>query len=256
MSEPWNLTPDQWSEVLSAEAVLERSVENLLNRRVPPWALTLLQLTEDSKEVLDLGSGRGEHSAWLALHGREPTLLDWSRENLKFSGNLFDKLSIAGKFVHADMTHLLPFETDSFDAVFSCGVFEYFTDQEIRSILNEAGRVSRKKVIIMTPNALAIAYRIGKWYLERTHRWYWGGERPMRTLKPHFDAVSRGRFCEFTVGARHALNFLTMRGGKTIQRLLTQLGIKDHPYPVFLKQGYLLVSVGEKAQNNRSWIQE
>jgi hypothetical protein len=99
----------------------------------------------------------------------------------------------------------------------------------------------------MIPNAFAIAYRIGKWYMERIHSWPWGGERPVRTLKPYFQAVSRGRFYEFTVGAQHALNFLTMRGGETIKKMLIRFGVRDHPDPVSLKQGYLLVSVGEKA---------
>ena len=253
---PWNLDPEEWSNILLKSASPDAIGGGLKKGTSVPWATTLLNLTENMETLLDLGSGTGEHSAFLALDGRKTTLTDWSYENLQFSEKLFTAMGLGGRFLQLDITAPLPFKEGSFDTVFSCGVFEYFMDEEIRSILKESFRVSRKKVIIMTPNALAIAYRIGKWHLERTHRWYWGGERPMRTLKPHFDAVNRGRFCEFTVGAQHALNFLTMRGGKKIQRLLPRLGIKDHPNPVFLKQGYLLVSVGEKAQNNRSRIRE
>ncbi len=69
----------------------------------------------------------------------------------------------------------------------------------------------------------------------------------MRTLKPHFQLVSKGRFYEFTVGAQHALNFLTMRRGVKIQRFLARVGFRDHSDLAPFKQGYLLVSVGEKA---------
>lgn len=247
MMKPWNLAPEKWSDLLLGSVSPEQAAEDVKKGRLMPWALSLQHLTAGIQTVLDLGSGRGEHSAFLALGGRETMLTDWSDENLEFSKKLFSVMGLEGRFLQADITAPLPFKEGAFDAVFSCGVFEYFTDEVIQSILRESFRVSRKKVIIMVPNALAISYRIGKWYMERTGRWYWGGERPMRTLKPHFRSVTKGRFYEFTVGAQHALNFLTMRGGRKIQKLLTCLGIRDDPDPAPLRQGYLLVSVGEKA---------
>jgi len=246
MMKPWNLAPEKWSDLLLGSVSPEEAAEDLKRGRLMPWALSLQHLTADIQTVLDLGSGRGEHSAFLALGRRETTLTDWSNENLEFSKKLFSVMGLEGRFLQADITAPLPFKEGSFDAVFSCGVFEYFTDEQIKSILKESFRVSRKKVIIMIPNAFAIAYRIGKWYMERIHRWPWGGERPMRTLKPHFRSVNKGRFYEFTVGAQHSLTFLNMRGGETIKKMLIRFGVRDHLDPVSLKQGYLLVSVGEK----------
>ena len=247
MSHPWNLTPAQWSDVLL------RGIEpEGVARRVPtdnsnPWGTTLLEYTKDSKTILDLGSGRGQHSARLALAGKQTTLVDWSVDNVEFSMKLFETLKMPGSFCRADMLKPLPFKDDVFDTVFSCGVFEYFSDQEIREILKEAFRVARKQVIIMVPNALSIPYRIGKFYMERTGTWEWGGERPFVTMKPYFRAVGCNRMREVSVAAKTSLNFLTMRGGGLLKRLTTSvLRLTDHPEPSLFKQGYLLITVGEK----------
>ena len=41
------------------------------------------------------------------------------------------------------MTKRLPFDDNSFDTVFSCGVFEYFSDSQIKEILKEAFRIAK-----------------------------------------------------------------------------------------------------------------
>jgi ubiquinone/menaquinone biosynthesis C-methylase UbiE len=159
-------------------------------------------------------------------------------------------MNLKGKFYHADITKPLPFTSNSFDTVFSCGVFEYFTDETIRSILREAFRVSSKQVIIMVPNAASVAYRIGKWYLEKTRKWQWGGEVPSYSLKPYFRSVGSMRTFEYSVAAKLSLNFLSeIPGGKTIQKICTKVFLlQDHPFPARMRQGYLLITVGEKEQ--------
>lgn len=247
MTIPANLTPTEWSKVLSDGSEPERVAKKLLNGNYLSWNGVLIRFTEDSQKVLDLGSGRGENSAMLALQGRHTTLLDWSQDNLDFSRRLFESLGKEAQFYRSDMTQELPFKDQSFDTVFSCGVFEYFTDQEIKSILREALRVSRKRVIILVPNALSVFYRVGKCYMEKNNQWPWGGERPFATLKPYFSEGKHLRVSEFTVGAKHSLDFLTMPGGKRIKKIVeTVFNLKDHPEPSLFKQGYLLVTIGEK----------
>ncbi len=248
MADIWNLSEKKWSEVLGTKDDPQSAAKSLMNENIWPWTETLFSYTEDSQETLDLGSGRGELSAKLALKGKNVTLLDWSIENLTFSRQLFETIGIKGKFCQADMTKPLPFENGSFDTVFSCGVFEYFTDEQIKNILKEAFRVSKKRVIIMVPNALSIVYRMGYWYMKKTKKWNWGGERPFITLKPYFKGIENIRKVEFTVAAKHSLNFLTMPTGESLKRLMMRfLKLKDHSKPAWLRQGYLLITIGEKS---------
>lgn len=244
---PWNLKPQEWANVLLKENTPEKVAESVRDGQLLPWTENLLHFTEDSKEVLDLGCGAGQNSALLACKGRKTTLLDMSQDNLDFSARVFEILGLSGTFQLADITKPLPFVNNSFDTVFSVGVFEYFTDEEIRSILREAFRVSRKRVIIMVPNAFSIAYRIGYWYAKETRQWMWGGERPFYSLKPYFKKVADIQFFEFTVATKHSLNFLTMPKGDLARRIIVRgLGLQDSSEPAHFRQGYILISIGEK----------
>lgn len=243
----WNLTPEEWSNVLQGDTEVRRVAQSVKGGCPFPWAPTLLDLTDDCQTTLDMGSGRGELSALLARTGKRTTLLDWSEKNLEFSRALFKELGISGQTRRADMTQRLPFSDGCFDAVFSCGVFEYFSDEDIRKILMEAFRLAKKRVIILVPNAFSLAYRFGKWYMERTKRWVWGGERPFGSLKAYFHAAGSGPVREFSVGTKHSLDFLSMPGGRSMRKAAVALfRLKDHPRPSFMNQGYILITVGEK----------
>ena len=246
----WNLTADQWASVLRSDANAADLGASLQRcGTFVPWEQVLLDETADVASTLDLGCGRGEHSAVLARAGRDTTLVDWSSQNLAFSRGVYDALGLAGRFCRADITRPLPFATASIDVVFSCGVFEYFNASQVDAILAEAFRVARRRVIIMVPNARAIAYRLGKWYLERTGRWEWGGEVPSHTLRPHFARVGAARVREFSVGGQHSVDFLAPLpgGGMVVKALTKTLRLTRHSRPSRLQQGYLLVTVGESA---------
>src|SRR5678815_4866746 len=137
----WNLTAEQWSSVLQSgedPAVVAARLEK--HGMVVPWSQNLLDETADCADTLDLGCGRGEHSAVLARAGRRTTLVDWSQENLNYCEGLYRVLDLRGQFRRADITRPLPFESDSVDAVFSSGVFEYFDAAQIDAIMEEAFR--------------------------------------------------------------------------------------------------------------------
>ncbi len=243
----WNLSPSQWEAILLDETAPGKIAAQLTSDNWLPWVQTLVDLTGDSQSTLDLGSGRGENSAVLALHGKTTTLLDWSKANLDFSRALFANLCLSGQFCRGDMTRGLPFRDSSFDTVFSCGVLEYFSRSVNDRILREAFRVAKRQVIVMIPNALSLSYRVGKWYMERAGKWIWGGEVPAYTLKRQFYSAGSMRTLEFSVGAKHALAFLTMPGGQVIERACVKfLKLKDHPKPSLFRQGYLLITAGDK----------
>lgn len=245
----WNLTAEQWSAVLDSNADSNEVAARL--RRLGsfvPWSQLLVDETRDCTTSVDLGCGRGEHSAVLGRAGLETTLVDWSDGNLLFCRQMYDALDLHGQFVRADITKPLPLATASVDVVFSCGVFEYFTAAEIDRIMAEAFRVARKRVIIMVPNAWALGYRVGKWWLERTGRWEWGGEVPAYSLRQPFVRAGAAAIREFSVAAQHSVDFLApLPAGERMVRFLTStLRLTRHSQPSRFKQGYLLVTVGEK----------
>ena len=247
MSQPWNLTSEQWSEVLLDDFRPEAVAASVRKADVLPWADVLLEYTEPFRSVVDLGSGRGENAATLALHGKQATLVDWSSDNLAFSRQLFDSIRVGAQFCRADITKPLPFKSNSVDVVYSCGVFEYFTREQVRSMLAEAFRVARKRVIIMVPNALSVPYRFGMWYMKRTGQWNWGGEVPSYTLKADFANVGASHVSEFTVAPQHSLHFLTMPTGRFLRRACRRvLGTRHEAGRAPLRQGYLLVTIGDK----------
>ena len=247
MSKMWNLTADQWAQVLGSSDNPARIAESLATGGpTVPWSQVLVDATSECSTTLDLGSGRGEHSAVLSRAGRRPTLVDWSADNLEFSRRMFGALDLPGEFCRADITAPLPFASRSIDAVFSCGVFEYFTAEQIDRILAEMFRVARRRVIVMVPNAWSVAYRLGKWYMERTGAWVWGGEVPSYTLRPAFERAGGRRVREFSVAPAHALGFLTMPGGGRAQRALRRITGPDVPgRPARFRQGYLLVTIAD-----------
>lgn len=248
MFSPWNLTPDQWSDVLREGLDPHKAAEELKSGTILPWTQVLLDNSKDSGSTLDLGSGRGENSALLAMKGKKTTLFDWSDKNLDFSRKLYAILGLPGTFIQGDMTQRLPFEDGSFDTVFTCGVLEYFNKEQIIAILKECMRVSRKRVIVMVPNAWSIFYQLGKWHLELIKKWQWGGERPFTTLRPHFEAANRNlKLQEFSVGSKHSVGFLQIPFGRTLQKVIIKgLRLTDHSRPSRLNQGYLLITIGEK----------
>ena len=249
MDKMWNLTADQWSAVLQSKADANDVAARLRRSGAfVPWSQILVDETADCVSTADLGCGRGEHSAILARAGRETILVDWSDENLAFCGSMYEALGLHGRFCKADITRPLPLESRSVDMVFSCGVFEYFNAAQIDAIMAEAFRVARKRVIIMVPNAWAIAYRLGKWYAERGGTWEWGGEVPSYTLRHHFKRAGAVGIREFSVGGQHAVDFLEpLPGGRRVARLFSRmLRLTRHSRPSRLRQGYLLVTIGEK----------
>ena len=248
MEQPWNLEPEQWAQVLSKDTSPKNLAQDILKGKNLPWVETLINETADAQSVLDLGSGCGQNSAVLALKNKKTTLFDWSQENIDFSKQLYSELKVQGTFLRGDITQKLPFDDNSVDAVVSCGVLEYFTDEQIKEILKEIFRVARKRVIILVPNAYSVCYRLGMWYMKKKGTWHWGGERAFKTLKHCFSVVPNIRVKEFSVGTKHSLNFLdTLPKGAFMHRFLAKsLQLKDHARPSSFNQGYILITIGEK----------
>jgi SAM-dependent methyltransferase len=92
-------------------------------------------------DVLELGSGAGQCSRWVRLHGGRSIGLDLSMRQLQHSRRLDEQSGIVVPSVLSTAT-MLPFADDSFDVVFcSFGALQFVAD--IEDAVGEIARVLR-----------------------------------------------------------------------------------------------------------------
>ena len=87
----------------------------------------LFEKQAPGKKMLECGCGSARVSRYMAHHGYQCTLLDYSEKALHIGKSAFDSLSLDGRFVIGDINHLC-FPDEQFDVVFSGGVLEFFDD--------------------------------------------------------------------------------------------------------------------------------
>jgi ubiquinone/menaquinone biosynthesis C-methylase UbiE len=231
----------EWHSAMIGETPSGEIVDRIKSNAFPAWSRPLLQRTSPGDSMLELGSGTGELSAILGMYSRIPILLDFSRKNIDFSREVFEKLVIKVHLICADVLIGLPFATGSVDWVWSSGLLEHFSDEQIIGILKESMRVSRKGVISLVPNASSIPYRIGKHRKEKNGNWPYGREIPKFSMKELFKEAGLANIHEHSVGSHHALTFLDDHNA--VRALYEEIGLQEVQK---MNQGYLLFTVGEK----------
>ncbi|MBF0511769.1 MAG: methyltransferase domain-containing protein [Candidatus Omnitrophica bacterium] len=236
-----SLDNQEWHKVM-----LEETIDELAGRikknSFPLWCKPLLQNTKPGDSVLELGSGSGELSAVLSLYGRKIYLMDYSPKSIEYSKALFLKLGLEAQFFEGDILKDLPLSYNSVDWVFSSGVLEHFSEEEVMSIMKKSANAARRGVMSLVPNSQSLFYRIGKYAKEKSGQWPYGKETPLLTMKPYFEAALLTNIQEFSIGTYHALKFFG-KDQKAIRAYLDSLTpaeLKQH------NQGYLLFTYGEK----------
>lgn len=241
-----SLNEDQWADAIVGGTTPAQVAHQALQNS-PSWLAPLLKLSEPSQRILELGSGTGGLSVALAKAGRKVTLLDFSSGALYFSREVFLSVGACAEFIQADVRKRLPFNDNYFDLVFSSGLLEHMEDEEIQMVIDESARVSCAWVISLVPNGASIFYRLGKWYQEKAGQWRWGKEREIYTLRPFFERSGLVNISEETIDPIHSLRFLTFPGVETVKGIaelwFEELSDKE---VLDLKQGYLLLTIGEK----------
>lgn len=196
--------------------------------------------------LLEAGSGTGRISFKLKKEERgNVILLDVSELAIKISKEFFEGRDQVGFFILGSVFRI-PIRDHSVDVVWSAGVLEHFSDEEIESALKEMARVCREKGLIVTlsPYAKAVFYRIGKWVAERRNRWVYGYEKPIESMT-RYVAGNCVLIAEYPADFETSINFLSYIPYArfflpVLRRLLRKLPtcVSDH-------FGYLLVSVAE-----------
>jgi glycosyltransferase involved in cell wall biosynthesis/SAM-dependent methyltransferase len=111
-----------------------------------PWMPLIMEFNQHANErVLEVGGGMGTDLSQFAKHGAIVTDVDLSKGHLELAKENFRLRGLTGEFVHHD-AESLPFETNSFDLVYSNGVLHHTPNTaravgEILRVLKPGGRV-------------------------------------------------------------------------------------------------------------------
>lgn len=110
-----------------------------------PWMAEMMEFSGHyGEKVLEIGAGMGTDLAQFAQNGALCTDLDLSAGHLAHAKRNFELRGLKGRFVHGD-GETLPFETDSFDVVYSNGVIHHTPNTggviaEILRVLKPGGK--------------------------------------------------------------------------------------------------------------------
>jgi ubiquinone/menaquinone biosynthesis C-methylase UbiE len=150
------------------QASLLRAIDDLENmfryrEHMAVVEMPLAQLA--GKDVLEIGSGAGGHSALFAAHGARVTAVDLTPERVQATADKFRLMGerAAGcKAIEAD-AESLPFPDGRFDIVYSNGVLHHTNDTA--RALAEAFRVLKPggRAVIMLYSRSSWAYWINYW---------------------------------------------------------------------------------------------
>jgi SAM-dependent methyltransferase len=210
-----------------------------------PVAQALAELTVRGDVLLEAGCGSGTLSAELATAGRVIELCDFSQAILDRAAGLFRVSGLPPPgLTLCDLTGPLPWPDRALDVVWSSGVLEHWTDEELLPIVSEMARISRKSVISLVPYAGCVFYRMGKHLAEASGRWPYGREIPRRSLKPVFERAGLSGVREWTVWNEWGPRLLGLTDAVLERQVSEWWDSLPADDPAREGQGYLLLTVG------------
>jgi ubiquinone/menaquinone biosynthesis C-methylase UbiE/uncharacterized protein YbaR (Trm112 family) len=210
-SEPPSDTPlapdhiDEWvqGEIPYTSGNLYFSVQHKLRRY--PIPDTRLR-KGNGERLLDIGCNWGRWSIAAAKKGYKPIGLDPSLEAVLAARRVAKQLNAEADFVVGD-ARFLPFANNSFDTVFSYGVFQHFSKENVRISLDEVTRVLKRggTTLVQMPNKYGIRQyqqhrRRGFTEGEGFEVRYWTPTELMETFEKKFGPTSMTTDCYFGLG--------------------------------------------------------
>jgi ubiquinone/menaquinone biosynthesis C-methylase UbiE/uncharacterized protein YbaR (Trm112 family) len=179
------------------------SVQNRLTR----YPIPECRLPEGKGErLLDIGCNWGRWSIAAAQKGYKPIGIDPSLDAVLAARRVSKQIGVETDFVVGD-ARFLPFADDSFDTVFSYGVFQHFSKENVRISLDEVVRVLKRNgnTLFQMPNKYGIRQyqqhrRRGFTEGEGFEVRYWTPKELMETFEQKFGETKMTTDCYFGLG--------------------------------------------------------
>lgn len=113
-------------------------------------------------EVVEIGSGRGEVSALMALKGADVTLMDYSEPALDKAASLYKNIGIKANFIKCDIMNLPENFLNRFDISMSFGLAEHFNYPLRRKVIKIHADLIKPDGVsfIAVPNVHCLPYRL------------------------------------------------------------------------------------------------
>ncbi|MEO6588673.1 MAG: methyltransferase domain-containing protein [Pyrinomonadaceae bacterium] len=190
-------------EIPYTSGILYFSVQNKLSR----YPIPEIRLPQGNGErLLDIGCNWGRWSIAAAKKNYKVIGIDPSLEAVFAAQRVSKQLGANADFVVGD-ARFLPFADDAFEVVFSYGVFQHLSKENVKISLDEAVRVleSGGKTLFQMPNKYGIrqyqqyrrrGYTEGEGFEIR----YWTPAELMETFEKRFGAMQMTSDCYFGLG--------------------------------------------------------
>ena len=191
------------AEVPYTSGILYFSVQNKLNR----YPIPETRLAEGNGErLLDIGCNWGRWSIAAAKKNYKVIGIDPSLEAVLAAKRVSKQLGANADFVVGD-ARFLPFAENAFEIVFSYGVFQHLSKENVKTSLDEAVRVLKSggKTLFQMPNKYGIrqyqqyrrrGYTEGEGFEIR----YWTPSELLETFEKKFGATKMTSDCYFGLG--------------------------------------------------------
>lgn len=194
-------------EIPYTSGILYIPIQNKLTR----YPIPETRLWQGKGErLLDIGCNWGRWSIAAAQKGFKPIGIDPSIDAVLAARRVSDQLGIEADYVVGD-ARFLPFADDAFDVVFSYGVFQHFSKDNVRISLDEIVRVLKKggKTLFQMPNKLGLRSYYQQWRRGFTEGEgfevrYWTPSELMKTFEEKFGETKLTTDCYFGLGIQKA----------------------------------------------------
>lgn len=137
-----------WEYRYAKVANIELDANAYVRNKAKKWKQTLdviMRQTPTSGKIIETGCGTSALSVYLNLKGYENHCIDNNEKILEIAKLLNDKIKTKVKYKYGELKKI-PYQNNSFDALFSQGVLEHIEEQEIPHIINEGLRVAKKYI--------------------------------------------------------------------------------------------------------------